>query len=128
MSVLQSRYEASDEIWFFVKSNYRIIRFNKKAASNSITIHNKKIAAGDSILDYARDTSNRIDSEFITCFGKAAAGQVIKMEQKICYNEIIIWTRSTYTPVYEGDVLLGISIVVEDITDLNFRRNKVGDQ
>ena len=90
----------------------------KKAASNSITLHDKKIAAGDSILDYARDTSNKIDSEFITCFGRAAAGQVIKLEQKICYKEIIIWTRCTYTPVYEGDVLLGISIVVEDITDL----------
>lgn len=118
VSVLQSLYENSDDIWFFVKSNFRIIHFNQKAAANSILFHNKEMASGDSILDYARDTSNNIDSEFITCFGKAAAGQLINLEQRICYEKIIIWTRTTYTPVYDRDILLGISILVTDITDL----------
>ena len=115
---LQARYNTSDNVWFFVKSNYRIIHFNQKAASNSISLHRKKIAADDSILDYARDTSNKIDGEFITCFGKAASGQHVEQEQRICYQDNILWTRCTYTPVYEGETLLGISIVVEDITHL----------
>ncbi|NEU09603.1 hypothetical protein GZH53_14850 [Flavihumibacter sp. R14] len=118
VSELQSRYDTSDDVWFFVKSNYRIIHFNKRAAKNSIALHNKEIAAGDSILDYARDTSNKIDSDFITCFGKAAAGQNIEVDLKICYKEREIWTRSSYTPVYKGDILLGISILVTDITHL----------
>jgi hypothetical protein len=118
VSELLSLYNTSDDTWFFVKPNYRIMYFNKKAAINSRSLHNKEIIAGDSILDYARDTSNKIDSEFITCFGKAAAGQVIKQEQQIVYKEQTIWTRCTYTPVYEGDNLLGISILVSDITHL----------
>ena len=113
IAVLQTRYDTSDAVWFFVKPNYRIIHFNKKAASNSVALHNKKIAPGDSILDYARDTSNKIDEEFITCFGKAAAGQFVEHEQQIHYQDLVLLTRSTYTPVYEAETILGISIVVE---------------
>lgn len=113
---LQFRYDTSPHVWFFVKSNFRILHFNKQAGKNSIILHNKEIVPGDSILDYARDTENKIDSEFITAFGKAAAGQVIETEQKICYKNTSIWFRSTYTPVYDKNLLLGISIVVEDIT------------
>jgi len=116
VSGLQSRYDTSDQVWFFVKSNFRIIHFNQKAARNSLTFHNKKLAVGDSILDYARDTTNKIDSDFITCFGKAATGQVIETEQQIGFNEKMLLFRSTYTPVYEDGTLLGISILVEELS------------
>lgn len=116
VSILRSRFDTAEEVWFFVKPNYRILHYNKKAASNSIAFHNKAIAPGDSILDYARDTNNRIDGEFITCFGKSAAGHIIKHEQQVIFKENTIWTRATYSPVYEHGKLLGISIIVEDIT------------
>jgi len=118
VSGLQSRYDTSKHVWFFVNTNYRIIHFNKTAARNSIILHNKEITPGDSILDYARDTSNKIDSDFITCFGKAAAGQLIEKEQQVCYKDRTICTRSTYTPIYQEGSLLGISIVVRDISHL----------
>ena len=116
VSILRSRYADADVVWFFVKSNYRITYFNKKAASNSLTFHNKKLAVGDSILDYARDTESNIDSEFITSFGKCAAGNLITEEKEIRYKDYLIFTRATYTPIYEHNQFLGISILVEDIT------------
>ena len=116
VSILRSRYSDADVVWFFVNSNYRIIYFNKKAASNSLTFHKKKLAVGDSILDYARDTESNIDSEFITSFGKCAAGNLITEEKEIRFKDYLIFTRSTYTPIYDDDQLLGISILVEDIT------------
>ncbi len=116
VSLLRSKYADAQDVWFFVKSNYRIMYFNKKAASNSLLFHNKKLAAGDSILDYARDTESNIDSEFITNFGKCAAGSVITEEKEIRFKDHLIFTRSTYTPIYDHDKLLGISILVEVIT------------
>jgi hypothetical protein len=110
---LKAEYEGSDSVWFFVDIKYRILAYNKKAAQNSVTFHNKEIAAGQSILDYARDTKNKIDSVFIECFGKAASGQKIEFEQPISYDSNTIHSKSTYTPVFHNTELIGISIVVD---------------
>lgn len=89
LSMLQARFDNADHVWFFVKTNYRIIHFNKKAAINSIAFHNKQISPGDSILDYARDTMNNVDQKFITCFGKSAAGHIIT-RPKVIYESNIV--------------------------------------
>lgn len=109
---LKAQFDDSDAVWFFVDVTYRILAYNKKAAQNSVTFHNKEIAAGQSILDYARDTQNNIDSVFIECFGKAASGQKIELEQPISYNSGTIHSKSSYTPVFHNNDLTGISIVV----------------
>jgi hypothetical protein len=110
---LKVEYEGSDSVWFFVDIRYRILAYNKKASQNSVTFHNKEIAAGQSILDYARDTKNQIDSLFIECFGKAASGQKVELEQPISYNSSTINSKSNYTPVFHNKELIGISIVVD---------------
>ena len=115
---MQNLYDDSDSVWFFVNVRYRIQHFNKKAAGNSILFHNKELAAGDSILDYARDTNNDINEDFIRCFGRSASGQEVSHEQHIVFNDQEIWARSSYTPVYEDGKVLGVSILVEDITGL----------
>jgi hypothetical protein len=113
---LKNQHQESESVWFLVNLQYRIIHFNNKAASNSISFHNKKIEPGASILDYARDTKNQVDAKFINCFGRAATNKVVEMEQQIIYNSATIWTRSTYTPVFHNEVIYGISILVDDIT------------
>ncbi|HEX6914896.1 MAG TPA: hypothetical protein VF145_06625 [Chitinophagaceae bacterium] len=113
---LKAGYDNEACVWFLVNLQYRIIAFNKKAAENSISLHRKEITAGSSILDYARDTKNRVDSEFIRCFGKSATGKKVEQTQKIIYNSATITTKAVYTPVYLDKEVAGISIVVEDIT------------
>ena len=115
---LRSQFDKSHNVWFFVDVNYRILYFNSKAAANSLVFHQRQINTGESILDYAKDTENNVDEDFITCLGKAASGQVVKREQEVVYQEASIWTRSTYMPVYNNTDLEGISVEVEDITSL----------
>ena len=112
---LKEKYDESEAVWFFVDLRFRIMQFNQKAAQNSIAYHNKKLAAGASILDYARDTKNKIDTEFIRCFGRASNGEQIEQEQEIAYHLTTIRTRTTYTPVYDQNTVLGISILVNNI-------------
>lgn len=109
---LQATFDDSDSVWFFVYPNFRIKSFNKKAAINSLALHGKEILEGDSILDFARDTRNKIDEKFITCFGRAVSGQEVKQEQQIQYNSAVLDTVSTYTPVRKNHEVVGVSIVV----------------
>lgn len=109
---LKDEFQDSDCVWFFVDINYRILAFNKKAAENSLAFHKKQIAPGQSILDYARDTKNRIDSKFIQCFGKAASGHPMELEHRISYEAATIVAKSVYTPVLQNERLEGVSITV----------------
>jgi len=115
-AILRAIFDSTDDVWFFVSPNYSVIVFNHKALENSKILHGREIRAGDDMLYYARDTQNNIDKTFVENFEKALAGNIVRNEQKICYNSATIWTRSKYIPVYEGDRMLGISITVEDIT------------
>jgi len=110
---LKNEYQHSDCVWFFVDTKYRIVAYNKKAAQNSISLHNKEIGSGQSILDYARDTKNNIDTKFIECFGKAASGHLVKDEQHIIFDSVNMIARSNYIPVMRDKEVMGVSITVD---------------
>jgi hypothetical protein len=116
---LKDEYQDSDCVWFLVDVKYRIVDFNKKAAHNSVAFHNKEISPGQSILDYARDTKNKIDSDFIECFGRAAAGKKIEHKQRISFSSANINAKSIFTPIVEGKEVNLISITVEYTDDNN---------
>lgn len=110
---LKELNENSEYAWFLVNSGYRILSFNKLAYENSKLLHGQELKIGDSILDYARDTANRIDKDFITCLGRACEGQTVKQEKRVEYNSSSLNTISTYTPIYNLSKLVGISIKVQ---------------
>lgn len=110
---LKQLYEDSEDVWFFVTDTYRILGFNKVAYNNGKSLHGKELVIGDSILDYARETTNNVDEDLITCLGRACQGQTVVREQHIEYNSQAINTITTYTPVNKGNEFLGISITVK---------------
>lgn len=109
-------FDSVDDVWFFVDPDYYILFFNKKAYSNGLLFHKRELKAGDNILDYARDTTNKVDERFVASFEAARKGEIIREEGRVDYNSQTIWTYSKYIPVYEEGELLGISISVGDIT------------
>lgn len=109
---LKDEFEDSESVWFLVDLKYRILAFNKKAAENSVRFHNKELRAGASIIDFARDTKNRIDEQFIRCFGEAAAGKKVEHKEKISYASESISTTSVFTPVIHNDKVIGVTILV----------------
>lgn len=114
-NILSAIFDSNDDVWFFISPDYSIQFFNNKAFENSLLYHNKKLKAGDNILDYARDTKNSTEA-FVQNFKRAVEGQIVKEEQQIQFGSSTIWTRSKFIPVYDAGILLGISLTVEDIT------------
>jgi signal transduction histidine kinase len=115
-NILSAIFDSTNDVWFLVAPDYSILFFNKKAYENGKLLHNRELKAGDNILDYARDTKNEIDVKFVRGFERAINGEIVKTEEKIEYALHSIWVATKYIPVYEADVLLGISITVEDVT------------
>ena len=115
VAALEFDLNDSEDVWFFVDPHYHIIYFNTKAASNSKKFHNKVLRSGDSILDFARDTQNKIDGDFIKYFGEAAKGSKIVREQEVIYKEARIFIRTTFTPVNKNGILQGLSILVKEL-------------
>ncbi len=120
---LKQLHEDSEDVWLFVTSSYKILGFNKVAFHNSKSLHGKELMLGESILDYARDTNNNIDELFINCLGRACSGQTVQQKQCIEYDSGTINTISTYTPIYNGAELLGISINVQITPSSHFGDN-----
>ncbi|MDF3078668.1 MAG: hypothetical protein K0S09_2557 [Sphingobacteriaceae bacterium] len=112
---LKEKYNDLDKVWFFVSPDYKIISFNEKAMKNSIALHGRELNPKDSILDYARDTQNRVDGDFIANFGKASTGRVVHSEQEVAYESVRLWVQSEFTPIFDKNKLLGISILVEEM-------------
>ena len=115
-SILRSIFDSTDDVWFFIAPDYSISFFNQKAFDNGKLLHGRELKAGDSILDYARDTTNNIDVGFIENFEKALDGEHIREEKKIEYAETAIWCLSKYIPVYHEGKLTGVSVSVSDIS------------
>ncbi|WP_423148619.1 ATP-binding protein [Rubrolithibacter danxiaensis] len=115
-AILKAIFDSSDDVWFFVGPDYNVIFFNQKAFTNGKVLHGKELKEGDSILEYARDTKNNIDTTFISRFEKALNGEIVKEEQHIEYGSTSLWFQSKYIPVYEFETLIGVSITVSDIT------------
>ena len=115
-SILRAIFDSTNDVWFFVAPDYSILFYNQKAYDNGRALHNRELKTGDIILDYARDTRNHVDEQFVASFQKALKGELVVDRQKIEYNDVTLWFQSKYVPVFENGELIGISIVVSDIT------------
>ena len=119
---LKSIFDSTDDVWFFVAPDYSIRLFNKKALENGKILHNRELREGDSILQYARDTKNKIDESFIECFKKALEGEIVKYEQHIVYETSSFWFTTKYVPVIAEGKLAGVSVTIIDVTQENLMR------
>lgn len=127
VNILNAIFDSFDNVWFFILPDYTVQYFNQKAFDNGKILHGRELKAGDSILDYARDTRNKVDEKFLSNFNRAMTGEAVRVEDRIDYNSTTIWTCSRYTPVFEQGRALGVSLVVEDITSqkiIESERNK----
>ena len=115
--ILKAIFDSTDNVKFFIAPNLRIQFFNKTAFENGLKLHGRRMQIGDHILDYVRDTENKIDQIFQLDFEKALNGETVERETEIKYkNDQSKWFRSEYYPVYESGILIGVSVTVSDLT------------
>lgn len=114
-NILKAIYDSTKSIRFLVAPDYTILFFNKKAYENSIALHDRELKVGDSLLEYAKDFFNQIDSDFKNNFEKALQGEHIVTESEMKYLDTLLWLRTEYYPVHEENRLIGVSIAIADI-------------
>lgn len=123
--ILKAIFDSTDNVKFFIAPNLRIQFFNKTAFENGLKLHGRRMQIGDNIMDYVRDTENKIDEVFQKDFDKALKGETVERETEIKYkNDQSKWFRTEYYPVYEAGSLIGVSVTVSDLTERkNYEQN-----
>ena len=115
--ILKAIFDSTENVKFFIAPNLRIQFFNKTAFENGLKLHGRRMQIGDHIMDYVRDTENKIDQGFLIDFGKALKGETVERETEIKYKyDQTKWFRAEYYPVYESGSLIGVSVTVSDLT------------
>ncbi len=116
--ILKAIFDSTDNVKFFISPTFKIQFFNKPAFDNGLKRHGKRMQIGDNILDYVRDIENKIDHDFQLDFDKALRGETILRETEMKYkSDKSHWFRTEYYPVYEDEILIGVSVTVSDLTE-----------
>ncbi|MCY7420875.1 MAG: PAS domain-containing protein, partial [Chitinophagaceae bacterium] len=118
LKILKAIFDSIDAVKFFISPNFRIQFFNNPAFEKCLKLHGKRMKIGDNILEYVRDTENKIDQDFLIDFDKAVKGETVVSEKEIKYkHDKSKCFRTKYYPVYEEGNLIGVSVTVSDVTE-----------
>ncbi len=113
--ILQSIHKYSNIIMFSLDTNYRYISFSQKY---NAVIKNKldiDIKIGDCMLDSIEDT---FDKNRAKChFDKVLKGDSFTLSEEFIDKKTISthW-ENYYTPIYENENIIGINIIIFDVT------------
>lgn len=115
-SVLRALYDSTRSVKILVDPNYRVLFFNRNASELALLFHNKKVKTGDNLLEYTRENLSEILHFLREDFSKALEGEPASRECVIKHKDAQLWLEVNYTPVYENNQVIGISLTVEDIS------------
>ncbi|MCY7422663.1 MAG: hypothetical protein LH478_13075, partial [Chitinophagaceae bacterium] len=111
LKILKAIFDSIDAVKFFISPNLRIQFFNNPAFEKYLKLHGKRMKIGDNILEYVRDTENKIEQDFLIDFDKAVKGETVISEKEIKYkHDKSKCFRTKYYPVYEEGNLIGVSV------------------
>ncbi len=108
-------FESFPDPWFFLDTDLNIVSFNKASLEFMKLAGRDKIQIGDNILDYPHALAKE---SFKQLAEEALAGNRISKDVKIELlgeNEKSTF-ELTFSPVFEKDIIIGITLIERDIT------------
>ena len=112
---LKAIFDSSKDTHILVGKNLEVLAFNKSASVFASTIYKKKLAIGDTIMDY---TDVHLFKQFSKYFALALSGKPVKREWILMPGTPLeCWKETSFIPVKnnEGEVM-GIAFNSTDIT------------
>ncbi|QHS56293.1 PAS domain S-box protein [Mucilaginibacter sp. 14171R-50] len=112
---LKAIFDSSNDTHLLVDRNYDILAFNKSAATFIKTVYRRKVALGDSLLDFTEPSKL---NQFKKYFNIALSGRSIKREWMLMPGtEHACWKITNFIPVKNsaGEVI-GVALNSTDIT------------
>jgi PAS domain S-box-containing protein len=109
--------------------DYRILFFNETARHSSRMLYGREITTGENFMNFKRDGDEEAFQAFQENFQKSIQERrTITSERGIRYNRSIRWMKSEYTPVYNGNSLVGVSLRFIDATERKQREDQIERQ
>ncbi|HTF21755.1 MAG TPA: PAS domain-containing protein [Chryseolinea sp.] len=96
----------------------RIIFVNKHARLGSMTTHGRAMQVGESIMSYRVEGDEEIHQQFRANFERALQTKTpIVDEREMHFAPVTFWIRTEYTPIFDGDKIVGVLLHFHNITD-----------
>jgi PAS domain S-box-containing protein len=115
--LLAAAFNSTDSVRFIVAEDGTILYFNRKAYENGLLFHNKKLEKGDSLFDYANDTSNNVEHSLTADLARTFNGETFRVETEIKFGKESKWFETEYVPIFHKLKIAAASITIYEITD-----------
>ena len=116
--VLKVIFDGTQSSIFVVSPTLTIIFFNKKAKDLCQLLCGSDIQVGDDIFKFRIEyDEEEIFETLKDNFKKALAGSQVFNERALKVIGKTMWIRSEYTPVFDGQNILGVMLRVKEITE-----------
>lgn len=111
---LQAALANSDEAFYFLDANMRVLSFNQAAKNATQYLFNKEIYEG---YDFKQSLVPRSDVTFITNFKKAMQGEAYSEENEITFpTGHTIWYKMNMQPTYDDHRhIIGVTLTYTNI-------------
>jgi PAS domain S-box-containing protein len=115
---LKAIFDNTRHVLFFLDIHANILFFNRMAQHNAQLLHGRDLTIGESMKNYFR-TDEEL-AAFEEVFQQTVKGKSFVMEHEF-FHEVFAPSRSfrvEYNPVYEEMQVIGVTILMIDITDI----------
>ncbi|MDF2438673.1 MAG: hypothetical protein K0Q95_3049 [Bacteroidota bacterium] len=115
--LLTAAFNSTDSVRFIVAEDGTILYFNRKAYENGLLFHNKKLEKGDSLFDYAGDTTNDVQKALLHDLQRTFKGETFRMETEIQFGKELKWFETEYVPIFHKLKIVAASITIYEVTE-----------
>lgn len=115
--ILQAVFDSTQSTIFLVAPDRKIIFFNKMARDACRAMYKRELQVGDSILEYMGKSGEGMYRSFEANFERSLQGENVVSEEELNYPGNSLWVRAEYSPVYDGDRVMGVAITISDINE-----------
>jgi signal transduction histidine kinase len=110
----------------FITPDFRVGFCNRKAWQSSKILFGLDLRIGSNFLEYLNQMHEEISLTFKENFTKVILeGGTLTTDREMRYHDVKGWIRTEYTPVYNEQELIGVSLRVVDITERKERELQI---
>lgn len=125
---LKAIFDNTKHIIFLLDTEGKILFFNQVAAQNARFLHERNLMHGEKLTSYARtkEEAEQVDVRF----QKAINGESFVIEEEYFHEKLnnSSWFRVEYDPVYDENNLIGVAILMTDISLIKMAGKKIQNQ
>lgn len=114
---LSAILNSTSEMHILISPEYKVLSFNKAAATNLLALYGKGIKEGSNILEFILPEAF---DEFMEDFNKALSGELVRLERPLKFpNGQNIWLRTELSPARnDSNSIIGVVFNLMDIDQL----------